>query len=228
MGGNHLVHVIAKIRIKRHPRVPPLRVGKDFGDRAPAPLPRSQYRNRPVALLNNDLDALLHLRKDRMKVPSYIALVHVNRRHLPYYCAFCAHLSCAVTLCRARASCRHSFESTRFSERTRHERPSRANGHRSPGFILGSRHHHGSDSTNPVPASSSPPGRSDLLQNVCRLTPGILLNRDLNLYLDANKICWALFCPVRDGGTAGTGHRPKKALEFLEYSGNGLKSVITF
>lgn len=96
MARDNLFQILAEILVKSHRGVPLLGFPKDFGDWPSAAVLRPEYGDRPVVLLDDYLDALLHPGQDGMEIASHFSFAHVDSSHHPYYGASSLSSSCSV------------------------------------------------------------------------------------------------------------------------------------
>ncbi len=88
MAGDDLFEILAEVFVKGNRRVSQLRFAEDFCNGPSAAMFSSEHSNRPVILLNHDLNALLHFGERGMKIASHFGFAHVDSSHGLQYGAF--------------------------------------------------------------------------------------------------------------------------------------------
>jgi hypothetical protein len=81
MAGNDIFHILSEFFVERHGGVAFFGFAKDFGNRTASPALSPKYRDWPMILLNDDLNALLDLGQHSMKISSHFGFAHVKTLH---------------------------------------------------------------------------------------------------------------------------------------------------
>jgi hypothetical protein len=88
MASDDVFKILAEVFVKGHRRVSQLRFAEDFCNGSSAAVFSSEHSDRPVILLNHDLNALLHFGERGMKIASHVGFAHVDSSHGFHYGAF--------------------------------------------------------------------------------------------------------------------------------------------
>ncbi len=88
MASDDLFKILAKVFVKGHRRVSQLRFAEDLCNGTSAAVFSPEHSDRPVILLNHDLNALLHFGERGMKIASHFGFAHVDGCRGIHYDAF--------------------------------------------------------------------------------------------------------------------------------------------
>ena len=88
LGFNPFLDISCEIVINKRLRPARPEIGQDFRNHSANRRRLFEHCDWPVILLDNDLNALLHLSKHSMKIPSHFGLAHVYGCHSSHYVPF--------------------------------------------------------------------------------------------------------------------------------------------
>lgn len=85
MAGNDVFQIFSEFFVEGHGGVSFFGLSKDFCDGASTPALRPQYRDGPMILLDDNLNALLDFGQHGMEIASHFGFAHVKTFHGPHY-----------------------------------------------------------------------------------------------------------------------------------------------